>query len=71
MIYCRLNCFISDITNIDFDYQINIVMTINRTLSANFTFQTIYDDNAFQGFQTREVFGLGVLQRFNLHKNPF
>lgn len=46
--------------NIDLDYQINIVMTINKTLSANFTFQTIYDDNAFQGFQTREVFGLGV-----------
>ena len=46
--------------NIDIDYQINIVMTINKTLSANFTFQTIYDDNAFQGFQTREVFGLGV-----------
>ncbi|MCI4443642.1 MAG: hypothetical protein JHC39_09085, partial [Lentimicrobium sp.] len=46
--------------NIDIDYQINIVMTINKTLSANFTYQTIYDDNAFQGFQTREVFGLGV-----------
>ena len=46
--------------NIDIDYQINIVMTINKTLSANFTFQTIYDDNAFQGFQTRQVFGLGV-----------
>ena len=46
--------------NIDIDYQINIVMTINKTLSANFTFQTIYDDNAFRGFQTREVFGLGV-----------
>jgi hypothetical protein len=46
--------------NIDIDYQINIVMTINKTLSANFTFQTIYDDNAFAGFQTRQVFGLGV-----------
>lgn len=46
--------------NIDIDYQINIVMTINKTLSANFTFQTIYDDNAYQGFQTRQVFGLGV-----------
>jgi len=50
--------------NIDIDYQINIVMTINKTLSANFTFQTIYDDNAFQGFQTREVFGLGVNYNF-------
>jgi hypothetical protein len=47
-------------TNVDIDYQINIVMVINKTLSANFTFQTIYDDNAFQGFQTRQVFGLGV-----------
>jgi hypothetical protein len=46
--------------NIDIDYQLNIVMSINKTLSANFTFQTIYDDNAFQGFQTRQVFGLGV-----------
>lgn len=46
--------------NIDIDYQLNIIMTINKTLSANFTFQTIYDDNAFKGFQTREVFGLGI-----------
>lgn len=46
--------------NIDLDYQINIVMTINKTLSANFTYQTIYDDNAYKGFQTRQVFGLGV-----------
>lgn len=46
--------------NVDIDYQINIVMTINKYLSTNFTFQTIYDDNAFKGFQTRQVFGLGV-----------
>lgn len=46
--------------NIDLDYQMNIVMTVNKTLSANFTFQTIYDDNAFRGFQTRQIFGLGV-----------
>jgi hypothetical protein len=46
--------------NVDLDYQINIVMTINKVLSANFTFQTIYDDDAFQGFQTRQIFGLGV-----------
>nr|WP_315145082.1 DUF3078 domain-containing protein [uncultured Flavobacterium sp.] len=52
--------YLEDPQNVDIDYQINIVMTINKTLSANFTFQTIYDDNAFQGFQTRQVFGLGV-----------
>ncbi|EDP97217.1 DUF3078 domain-containing protein [Kordia algicida OT-1] len=46
--------------NIDVDYNINLVMTINKYLSTNINFQTIYDDNAFKGFQTREVLGLGV-----------
>lgn len=46
--------------NIDLDYQINVLMKINRLLSANITYQAIYDDNAFQGFQTRQVFGLGL-----------
>ncbi len=52
--------YLEDPQNVDIDYQINIVMTINKYLSANFTFQAIYDDNAFQGLQTRQVFGLGV-----------
>lgn len=52
--------YLEDPENVDIDYQINIIMTINKALSANFTFQTIYDDNAFRGFQTRQVFGLGV-----------
>jgi hypothetical protein len=42
------------------DYSLAIVMKINKFLSANLNFQAIYDDNAFQGFQTRQVFGLGV-----------
>ncbi|TDD99736.1 DUF3078 domain-containing protein [Flavobacterium cellulosilyticum] len=46
--------------NVDIDYQINILMKVNRLLTANITFHAIYDDNAFQGFQTREVFGLGL-----------
>lgn len=50
--------------NVDLDYQMNIVMKINKTLSANLTFQAIYDDNAFSGFQTREVFGVGVNYNF-------
>ena len=49
--------------NIDIDYTMNLVMKINDVLSTNLTFQTIYDDNAYNGFQVREVFGLGV----NLH----
>ncbi|QBN19414.1 DUF3078 domain-containing protein [Flavobacterium nackdongense] len=52
--------YLEDPQNVDIDYQINVVMTINKALSANFTFQTIYDDNAYRGFQTRQVFGLGV-----------
>jgi len=46
--------------NVDLDYTMNLVMKINDVFSTNLTFQTIYDDNAFQGFQVREIFGLGV-----------
>ena len=46
--------------NIDIDYTANIVMSINKYLSANFTFQAIYDDNAVQAFQIREVLGVGL-----------
>jgi hypothetical protein len=46
--------------NVDIDYQLNVVMKINRYLSTNLSMQAIYDDNAFQGFQTRQVFGLAV-----------
>lgn len=52
--------YLEDPQNVDVDYQLNVVMTINKYLSANFSFQTIYDDNAFRGFQTRQVFGVGV-----------
>ncbi len=50
--------------NIDLDYTINISMKVNRYLSTNFAFQTISDDNAFPGFQTRQVFGIGVNYTF-------
>ena len=46
--------------NVDIDYQMNVVMRINKYLSANVAFQAIYDDNAIQAVQVREVFGLGV-----------
>ncbi len=46
--------------NVDLDYTMNLVMKINDVFSTNLTFQTIYDDNAYSGFQIREVFGLGV-----------
>jgi hypothetical protein len=46
--------------NVDIDYQMNLVMKINKYMSANLAFQAIYDDNATKGFQIKEVFGLGV-----------
>lgn len=46
--------------NVDIDYSLNIVMKVNKYLSTNFSFQAIYDDNAFQGFQTRQVLGVGI-----------
>jgi len=52
--------YLEDPQNVDIDYSLNIIMKVNRFLSANFSFQAIYDDNAFRGFQTRQVFGLGV-----------
>ena len=50
--------------NVDLYYTLNIVMKINKVLSADLNFQTIYDDNAFAGFQIKEVFGLGVNYNF-------
>ena len=52
--------YLEDPQNVDIDYTLNIVMKINKVLTTNFAFQTIYDDNAFRGFQVRQVIGLGV-----------
>ncbi|WP_428741431.1 DUF3078 domain-containing protein [Tenacibaculum sp.] len=52
--------YLEDFQNVDIDYTINVVMKVNKYLSANLSVQTIYDDNAYEGFQTREVFGLGI-----------
>ena len=46
--------------NVDIDYQMNVVMKVNKYISANIAFQTIYDDNAVGAFQVRQVFGLGL-----------
>ncbi len=52
--------YLEDVYNVDVDYTLNIVMKVNKYLTTNFAFQTIYDDNAFAGFQTRQVIGVGV-----------
>lgn len=52
--------YLEDPQNVDVDYTLNVVLKVNKYLSTNFAFQTIYDDNAFRGFQTRQVIGVGV-----------
>lgn len=46
--------------NVDVNYQMNLVMKVNKYMSANVSLQTIYDDNAITAVQVRELFGLGV-----------
>lgn len=50
--------------NVDINYLLNINMPINKWLSANASFQAIYDDNALQAWQTRQLFGLGFNATF-------
>lgn len=56
--------YLKEPENVDIDYTLNIIMGINKYLSANITFQTIYDDDAYRGFQLRELFGFGVNYSF-------
>ena len=56
--------YLEDPQNIDLDYTMNLVMSINKYISTTLAYQTIYDDNAFEGLQTRQVFGLGVNYNF-------
>jgi len=50
--------------NIDVDYQMNMVMAINKYISANLGLHLLYDDNALQDIQLKEVFGLGFNAKF-------
>ncbi|MDC8002601.1 DUF3078 domain-containing protein [Aureisphaera galaxeae] len=52
--------YLEDPQNVDLDYTMNLVMKVNKWITANATFQAIYDDNAVQGFQIREALGVGV-----------
>ncbi len=52
--------YLEDPQNVDIDYTMNLVMAVNKYISANLTFQAIYDDNTIGAFRIKEVFGLGV-----------
>lgn len=46
--------------NVDIDYQIAAELQVNEYVSTNLILQLVYDDNAVQSLQVREVFGVGV-----------
>ena len=50
--------------NMDIDYQLNMVMTVNKYISANFGVYLLYDDNASFDIQMKESFGLGFNAKF-------
>lgn len=52
--------YLEDPQNVDINYQLNVVMRINRYLTTNLSFQMIYDDNAYKGLQVRQVFGVAA-----------
>lgn len=56
--------YLEDPQNVDIDYTLNVIMAINKWITANATFQAIYDDNAVQAFQIRETLGIGVTYGF-------
>lgn len=45
--------------NMNIDYTMNIIMRINNFMTANATFQAIYEENATSAFQIRETIGVG------------
>ncbi len=50
--------------NIDIGHQLNLVMQVNKYISANLGLHTIYDDNMIQKTQFKEVFGIGFNYKF-------
>ena len=52
--------YLEDAQNIDINYQVNLVMQINKYLSTNLNFHLIMDDNVSSQAQFKQLFGLGV-----------
>ena len=52
--------YLGEPENIDFDYSLTATMKVNAYISTQLEVQLVYDDNAVQALQSREVFGVGV-----------
>ncbi|SNR13935.1 DUF3078 domain-containing protein [Tenacibaculum jejuense] len=59
-IFALYSDYLDQPENIDIDYQINLLMKINKYLSTNLGFHTIIDDNASTRVQFKQLFGLGL-----------
>lgn len=52
--------YLEDFKNVDVNYQLNIVLQVNKYLSTNIQFHTIIDDNTSKKPQFKEVLGVGA-----------
>ena len=50
--------------NVDVSHQLNLVMQVNKYISANLNLHILYDDNMLQDTQFKEVFGVGFNYAF-------
>lgn len=50
--------------NIDLDYTLNVGMQVNKSITTNLLLQLIYDENAVNGLQVRQVLGVGLKYAF-------
>jgi len=52
--------YVGNIANVDINYTLNMNSKINKHMSANVTFQAIYDDDTVKAFQIRELISIGL-----------
>ena len=52
--------YLTETKNIDLDYTGTLDMKVNNYLSAMLELQLVYDDNALNDLQLRQVFGLAL-----------
>ncbi len=56
--------YLRETSNVDLDYTLGVAMQVNKYITTNLALQLIYDDNAIQGLQVREILGIGLKYAF-------
>jgi len=52
--------YLYKIQNVDFEWNANIRLKVNKKISSNLIFHIQYDDDLIKRLQVRELFGLGL-----------